>query len=387
MMLQAVPALVSLLLVAPVPVEIPPLPSTSKGCVGASPEVARTPSWAQERMAPHQLWPLTRGEGVLVAVLDTGVSATVPSLTGAVRRGTDLAGGGAADNDCLGRGTALAGIVAARPVSGAGPVGMAPGAQILPIRITDRDGKITPARLADGLRAATAAGADVVLSGAGVPAANASLRAAVQAALASNVLVVAAVPETTGDADPVGTAWFPAAYPEVLAVAGVTAAGLPAAVHGEAAGIDLLGPAEGAVGPAPAGDGHYSVTGAAVAAAYVAGAAALVRAYHPDLAAAEVAARLLQTAEPAPGGPSPLTGAGVVDPYAAVTALVTADAPVTSDVRPEPAVLPPPPVRDPAGPIAGVVAMVIAGACLIGLAIAAAVRGRRSPALSPDTAA
>ncbi|MFD0746532.1 hypothetical protein ACFQ1L_35305 [Phytohabitans flavus] len=68
---------------------------------------------------------------------------------------------------------------------------------------------------------------------------------------------------------------------------------------GPDAGVDLLAPVTGAVGPSPSGPGHYAVGGPAVAASYVAGTAALLRAYRPELSQEEVRRRLIATAEPA----------------------------------------------------------------------------------------
>jgi len=85
--------------------------------------------WPQQQMAPERAWELTRGDGVTVAVVDTGVSADSGPLTGAVRDGVDVApgsNGGDADDDCIGYGTFVAGLIAARPREGVGFAGVAP---------------------------------------------------------------------------------------------------------------------------------------------------------------------------------------------------------------------------------------------------------------------
>ncbi|WP_146247438.1 S8 family serine peptidase [Micromonospora arborensis] len=302
----------------------PDLPQVSNGaCVGESPVAAKTTPWAVGRMAPADVWPLSRGNGVVVAVVDTGVSAAATGLTGAVQRGTDVVGGGRADQDCLGRGTALAGIVAARPVTGSVFVGVAPGVSVLPIRIVDRKGEIAPGAIADGIRSATAAGADVVLLGVGTPTPDADLRSAVRAALARDIVLVASVsdakPSVVGQNPP---PWYPASDPNVLAVGGIDMKGVPTEKSVEASGVDLLAPAAGAVTVAPRGAGHYTVGGPGVAAAYAAGAAALVRAYYPQLSEAEVRRRLELTAEhPLGKWPTPEVGYGTLDLYSAMTVL------------------------------------------------------------------
>jgi hypothetical protein len=356
----------------------PDLPDSFSGCVGASPVVDTHVPWAQGLMAPGGVWPLTAGAGVLVAVVDTGVSASVPGLSGAVRHGVDVVRQGAADTDCQGRGTALAGIVAARPVAGSAIVGMAPKADILPVRITDVDGRIPPGALAAGIQAAITGGANVILVGTGVSTPDPALRQAIDTAAAHDVVVVASVASgRTGDPGQPTPAWYPAGFASVVAVGGVDRNGAPTQAVAPQAGLDLVAPAVDAVSLGPVGGGHYSVGGTAVAAAYVAGAAALVRAYHPHLTTAQVAQRLELTAQAPPAGrDSPTLGAGTVDPYAAVGELDprATDTRVTGD--PPPVALPAPPVPGVAAVIAGRYAAATAAlAALILLVVAVLRRG------------
>ncbi|MDP9792681.1 hypothetical protein J2S43_001193 [Catenuloplanes nepalensis] len=349
----------------------PALPDGGTACAGPSPVTETGTSWAAGTLAAPAVWPLTRGAGVTVAVLDTGVSADAPALAGAVRPGTDVVSGGTADDDCRGRGTALAGIVAARPQRGSGVTGMAPDAAVLPIRIVTPDGTLTPAALASGVRAATAAGAGVILIGTGVTAPEPGLRAAVADAVAHDVLVVAAANAVTATAGPEPPVWYPAAFDGVLAVNAVGTDGVPGAVA-ETAGTDLAAPGAGAVSIGPHGTGHYTVSGTGVAAAFVAGAAVLVRAYHPGLSEAEVRARLAATARPG----TPAMGAGLLDAYAAVAGIAPGE-----DGRPRtgaaaPIVVPRAPGQDAhTGRALAVAAGALAAA---GIAITAELTRRRS---------
>jgi membrane-anchored mycosin MYCP len=308
MRLAALIAVMALLPGMAQPAGPPALPLPADGCVGASAVRYTELPWATARMAPYLAWQLATGKGVTVAVLDSGVSPAAEGLAGVVAEGLDVVVGGPAWTDCLGRGTALASIVAGRPVTGSGIVGIAPAARILPIRIIDPLRRVNPASLAAGIREALRLGAGVILLGTGLPEDTADLRAAVADAVALNAVIIAPVNDRTpGEAGNPPEAWFPAAYPEVLAVGGMNASDEPTEATGPASGLDILAPAVGSVVPGPSG-GHYAVAGTPVAAAYVAGVAALIREYYPKLDAAGVRARLTMTAQ----------RSGPVDPYAAV---------------------------------------------------------------------
>ncbi|WP_436535636.1 S8 family serine peptidase [Actinoplanes sp. HUAS TT8] len=366
-------------LAGPVPVraagaEPPPLPAATEGCVGPSPVVADQMSWAFRRVGPASVWPLTRGAGVTVAVVDTGVSRGGGGLGGpAVLAGQDVTRVGRGDADCLGRGTALAAVIAARPTPGSLFVGVAPEATVLPIRVVGRDGKVPPQALAKGIRAATAAGADVVLVGLGTPTPDASLRAAVREALARDVVVVAAVTDQKGSGGRPPAPWYPASDDSVIAVGGITANGLATEAGSPGSGLDLFAPGEQAYSVGPDGTGNYTVGGSAVAAAYVAGSAALVRAYLPKLTADQVTRRLITAAEPGAGPGVP----GSLDVYAAVAGGPDDDAPVA----PLPAgrfVIPAAPGIDPVKLIAGVIGVVtLLTAGIVHLVVVALRRGRR----------
>src|SRR5687767_5955619 len=118
------------------PVVAPGTAPVARAETCAQPRTAYRPvPWPQRRLAPERAWPLTRGAGVTVAVLDSGVDATRPALAGRVARGFDAeVGTGVADNDCLGTGTQVAGVIAARPSDTTGFAGVAPDVTVVPVR-------------------------------------------------------------------------------------------------------------------------------------------------------------------------------------------------------------------------------------------------------------
>jgi membrane-anchored mycosin MYCP len=298
-----------------------------------TPEPARSPvpaqPWAQQVLDPQRAWPHSRGDGVLVAVVDSGVDADHPQLRrpGKVLPGRDfyLAGAFPGAFDCVSHGTGVAAIVAADPVSGIGFHGVAPDARILPVRISDRDVgdqgeslRIDPQVVANGIRYAADQGAKVMnLSLAGhedFPV----IRDAVAYAVARDVLVVAAAGNAQRDTN-AELPSYPASYPGVLAVGAVDIDG--ARMSGSQIGryVDLVAPGAKVL-TATRVSGHAYVDGTSFAAPFVTGTAALVRSAWPGLTAPEVAQRLVATAGPARGGRgSPAYGSGLIDPYRAVT--------------------------------------------------------------------
>lgn len=144
----------------------------------ASPAAAdniRDRQWGLLALRAEEAWGTTRGDGVTVAVLDTGVDDSHPDLAGQVLGGTDLIGMGAGrgDRSWARHGTAMASIIAGHghgPGHGQGVLGIAPQAKILPVRVILEEGDPGRAQardskggaLADGIRWAADNGADVI---------------------------------------------------------------------------------------------------------------------------------------------------------------------------------------------------------------------------------
>jgi len=313
-----------------------PPPGVCHDPAPARPRVRALP-WAQQTLDPRRAWPRSRGAGVLVAVVDSGVDADHPQLRapGKVLTGRDFhqPGGLPGAFDCVSHGTGVAGIIGADPVPGTGFHGTAPDARILPVRISDRDVgdqgealRIDPQVVANGIRYATDQGAKVLnLSLAGqedIPA----IRQAVAYAVSRDVLVVAAAGNAQRDTT-TELPSYPAAYDGVLGVGAVDING--ARMPGSQIGgyVDLVAPGAKVLTTTRV-DGHAYVDGSSFAAPFVAGTAALVRAAWPTLRAAEVTRRLIATADPARGGRnSDAYGAGLVNPYRAVTDGIDPDRP------------------------------------------------------------
>ncbi|MBT3149329.1 S8 family serine peptidase [Streptomyces sp. CHD11] len=312
---------------------LPPIPlalRTEDPCTGPSGRTAKGATWAQNSLSLPHAWRLSRGEGITVAVVGTGVSTTAPAL------GDRVSADGDSGTDCVGHGTFLAGLVAAARAEGTDFQGVAPAARILGVRGTDQRGAPSAERVAAGIRTAVDSGAQVVSVAAALPDGRKELTDAVREATEADVLVVApAAPDVApkrGDA-PVEAYW-PASAPGALSVIGVAADGTVLKSAAGADGADLAAPGGPVVGIGPRGDGHFIAAGSSAAAAFTAGAAALVRAYDPDLTAARTAERLIVSGAP--------TGdAALLDPYAAISLYSTGSrAPADPAAEGEPLRLP-----------------------------------------------
>ena len=274
---------------------------------------------------------MSKGAGVVVAVVDSGVWRGHPDLKGALVPGTDLIDGGAGSSgDIRGHGTAMAGIIAGRGHgSGDGVLGIAPAARIMPI------GPAETTRLTiRAIEWATEHGAKVINLSIGVPE-SPGLEAAVQAAAAADVVLVAAA----GNNDRPNAVEYPAGYPEVIAVGAVDRTGRLATFSQRGPQLDLVAP--GVDDPTldlDGGSGYATTSGTSDAAAMVSGAAALIRARHPDLKAADVVRRLTSTAvDRGAKGRDDAYGHGMLD----VVAALTAPDPTTGPSVTPPAATPP----------------------------------------------
>ncbi|MFD5189676.1 S8 family serine peptidase [Streptomyces sp. NPDC058357] len=296
-------------------------PPQNGGCVKPSRQHPADVPWPQQYIAPSRAWDTTRGAGATVAVVDTGVDAVhSPALAGRVTPASAAAG-----TDCIGHGTFVAGLIAAAPRPGTGFAGVAPEARIIAVRATASDGTATANSVAAGIDAAVARRARVIDVPIALARSSPALAAAVRDAGRHGALVIApaygagSTVSLSGDAP--APAAYPAALPDVLAVAALGPGGVPDQKPAPRTAPDLAAPGNAVMSVGPGGTGSFTGDGAELATAFVAGAAALAVAAHPDLTPSQLADRLTATAYHIPADRA-LVGAGTVDPAAAVTAPV-----------------------------------------------------------------
>lgn len=285
-------------------------------------QIAGTP-WALQRVLLDELWQDTKGKGVRVAVIDTGVDTVNPQLKTAVdaAAGRDFLKSGKRGGtvDEVGHGTKVAGIIAARPRTGTGFVGLAPEATIIPIRQNDDKSSGKQTTMATAIKYAVTAKADVInisQDTVAPPAPTSGLTEAVQEALAKDIVVVASAGNDGTDGKLRTT--YPAGIDGVLAVGASDRNNERATFSQAGTFLGVAAPGVDMVSTVPGG-GQCLDNGTSFSAPYVAGVAALLRAKHPDWKAREIVAQIEQTAERSINGRDNYVGWGVVDPVRALT--------------------------------------------------------------------
>ncbi|GLP71629.1 type VII secretion-associated serine protease [Streptomyces sp. TUS-ST3] len=289
----------------------------------------RQAQWALQTLQAESAWKISEGKGVTVAVIDTGVNSAHVDLQGNVLKGKDFDEGDddaspEASEDDPSHGTEMAAIIAGHGhgVNGSdGVMGLAPEAKILPIRDdTERDFSF-----ADEIRYAVDQGASIINISGFTTRDSAADRAAISYALERDVLVVAGAGNQNKDP----LIQYPAKYPGVLAVGGVTQDG--AIWEGSNSGPEVLlsAPATRIVSAGWPGNKLRISDGTSNSTAFVSAAAALLRSKYPDLTAGQVANRLVKTAV-IPSSvkgvslPDEKYGYGEIRPLAALTADIPA---------------------------------------------------------------
>jgi serine protease len=283
--------------------------------------------WNLKRVGAEQAWSYTCGQGVTVAVVDTGIACFDK---GPFSRGTDLAGtrceGGwnFVDDtheayDDQGHGTHVAGTIAQTTNNGVGAAGLAFCASLMPVKVLNKQGFGSVANVAEGIRYAADEGAQIINLSLGGPIKSAILKDAVDHALSEGVLIVAAAGNS---GKKVG---WPAAYPGVLAVSATDDTDKIAWFSSRGPEVGIAAPGVGITQQTVCNGGRDkceifgTFNGTSMASPHVAGVAALIEAL--GITRAESVRDALSASARAPaGGPdAKLYGAGILDGGAAAS--------------------------------------------------------------------
>jgi type VII secretion-associated serine protease mycosin len=293
--------------------------------------------WVLDAVDAPAAWPVSQGQGVTVAVIDSGVNPAVSDLVGSVITGPDYSGVSTpSSNPEWGmHGTWMASLIAGHGHGfDSGVSGVAPKATVLSIRVLPD--KRDPAHkqyeneppsdgqraLAKAIRYAVRHRVGVISMSLGYGSASKVVRSALQFAYHRKVVVVASAGNSGNKASNRAAAHapysYPADYPGVLAVAAVSKAGSPAYFSSDNLSVQVAAPGVRVLAQGNNGQ-YWLVNGTSPACALAAGVAALIKSVHPRMSPALVVRAIEASAQHPPGGYNDRVGFGTVDAAAALT--------------------------------------------------------------------
>ena len=256
-----------------------------------------------------EAWTVSRGSGITVGVVDSGVDSTHPDLAGQLQPSVNFVPGQTTTDDGHGHGTHVAGIIAALSGNQIGVTGAAPLAKVQALRALDATGSGSTVTVASAFDYAGDNGLRVVNASLGSTAPTLVERQAIQEH--PNTLFVVAAGNSALNIDSGGTTAYPCRYTEanVLCVGASTATDGPASFSNRGTtSVDLFAPGDSIASTYPVNKGSYVyMSGTSMASPLVAAAAALVVSANPTFTAAQVKSALLETVD----HPAALAGVSV----------------------------------------------------------------------------
>jgi len=250
----------------------------------------RSQQWYLDALRIDQAQAISTGAGVTIGLVDTGVDPHQDVKRNLLSGIDEVAGKGDGQNDKVGHGTQMAGIIAASGRGGSGLLGIAPSSKVLPIKIANTERNYALAPVVRGFKYATEQKVRVINASIGVGPAF-ELLDAIKEAETQNIVIVAA---TGNEGD--GLVSYPAAAEGVLAVGATGRDGKHLAISTNGPQVQICAPGE-SIETLAKGGTYVRATGTSGAAAIVSGAVALVRAKFPQLSAADVIHRITATAD------------------------------------------------------------------------------------------
>jgi serine protease len=285
--------------------------------------------WNLRAINIEKAWTRTKGKGVTVAVIDTGVSKVEDLQNTEFVEGYNFVDNNTDTRDDQGHGTHVAGTIAQSTNNNLGVAGIAYEAKIMPIKVLDRFGGGTVVNIAKGIRFAVDKGANIINLSLGGPGESAILKEAIDYAYDKGVTIVAAA----GNSDYNG-AFYPARYPKVIGVSALAPSGRKAFYSNYGPGVDISAPGgdmkgtgtpedqaggilQNTIDPETGKEVYESYQGTSMASPHVAGVSALIYAMGVTKPA-EVANVLQQSVLKVEDDPHNYYGAGMLDANQAV---------------------------------------------------------------------
>ncbi|MFJ7248289.1 S8 family serine peptidase [Kitasatospora sp. NPDC098652] len=295
-------------------------------------DTIREKQWHLETMHATEMWKVSTGKGVTVAVIDGGFKLDHPDLVGQLLPGKDFSGSpGGVGSFGDGHGTEMSSLIAGtgKGAGGTGAVGLAPGAKILPLKINNGSvGALDPGdflrQVGDAVNYAVDQGAKVINVSQGVTAIRTSpedvakLDGILATARAKGVLVVASV---GNEAQSGNLLSYPGGLPNVVGVGAFDHNGSVTAESETGPHVALVAPGVDIVAACTSSTDYCKSHGTSDSAALVSASAALVWSVHPDWSANQILRVLINTAGRPNGGNARTNDAGwgAVRPRIALT--------------------------------------------------------------------
>lgn len=296
--------------------------------------------WHFPAVQLEEAWQAGTGEGVVVAVIDSGISKRGVDLdchtfVAPYNAITNTAGASAADDD-YGHGSHVAGTVAQCTNNGVGVAGVAYDARLMPVKVLNASGEGLTSDIAVGIEWARTHGADVINMSLGCVCTSGLVDDAIAAAVADDIVIVAA----TGN-DFAESIRYPAVHPDVIAVGATEFNNSRAPYSNRGSRLDLVAPG-GNVNKDDNGDsygdgvlqetfggsgwGYYFFQGTSMASPHVAGAAAILRSIEPRANSQQIETILEATAlDLGPSGFDNSYGHGLIQIHDAIEYMKTLD--------------------------------------------------------------
>lgn len=233
-------------------------------------DVKQNVGWGISAFDLPKAWRLSNGEGVTIAVLDTGCDLDHPDLVENLLPGANFVKPGTPPEDDNCHGTHVTGTLVAVN-NDIGMVGVAPKAKVRPVKVLDKKGKGNLLAVAEGIRWAIDQKVDFISMSLGSPVPVQQVRKAIQLAAKAGIITFVAA----GNAGNTKDVFFPAAYPETISIGAVDESMRRAAFSNTGNNLDFMAPGVDIVSTVP--DNWYAtLSGTSMAQPFACGCAALL---------------------------------------------------------------------------------------------------------------
>lgn len=242
-------------------------------------EVKQKSGWGITAFDLPKVWQKTQGEGVVIAVLDTGCDLNHDDLKGNLLQGANFVNAKKDPQDDQGHGSHVTGTLVAEN-NDIGIVGVCPKAKVLPVKVLDRNGNGNLLNVAKGIRFAIEKKADLISMSLGAPVKVQQVRKAIQQAQQKGIVTFVAA----GNAGNTKEVFYPANYPETIAIGAIDENFRRADFSNTGLNLDFMAPGVDILSTVP--DNWYAIlSGTSMAQPFACGVAALVLSYsrsHPN---------------------------------------------------------------------------------------------------------